>query len=395
VGAGAGAGGGGTSVGGAGGKGGAGAGGAGAGGKGGAGAGGAGAGGKGGAGAGGAGAGAGGKGGAGAGGTGGGSVYLPPFIIGADISGVQQREDGGFRFRDVNGTTPAGTASTGGGILTILKNHGFNYVRLRTWVNPSGGWCNLTNTIRFAQGVKQAGMGFLLDFHYSDTWADPGTQTKPAAWASLSFSELVTRVYDYTRDAVQQLENAGARPDMVQIGNEIPQGLLFDPSGVTAGNGGKVSGQQFGNLTELLSAGIRGVKDVDSNILIMMHLDRCNDLDVNTWWLDGVLGQGVMFDILGESCYDQSGYQQPSSSWAPTLSTLASRYPNLRFVVAEYSTQKQMTNDLMFNMPNRRGLGTFIWEPTSWSERAFDSNGQAIASYMTIYENIAATYGRR
>jgi arabinogalactan endo-1,4-beta-galactosidase len=395
VGAGAGAGGGGTSGGGAGGKGGAGAGGAGAGGKGGAGAGGAGAGGKGGAGAGGAGAGAGGKGGAGAGGTGGGSVYLPPFIIGADISGVQQREDGGFRFRDVNGTTPAGTASTGGGILTILKNHGFNYVRLRTWVNPSGGWCNLTNTIRFAQGVKQAGMGFLLDFHYSDTWADPGTQTKPAAWASLSFSELVTRVYDYTRDAVQQLENAGARPDMVQIGNEIPQGLLFDPSGVTAGNGGKVSGQQFGNLTELLSAGIRGVKDVDSNILIMMHLDRCNDLDVNTWWLDGVLGQGVMFDILGESCYDQSGYQQPSSSWAPTLSTLASRYPNLRFVVAEYSTQKQMTNDLMFNMPNRRGLGTFIWEPTSWSERAFDSNGQAIASYMTIYENIAATYGRR
>jgi arabinogalactan endo-1,4-beta-galactosidase len=340
------------------------------------------------------GAGAGGKGGAG-GTSGGGAVYLPPFIIGADISGVQQREDGGFRFRDVNGTTPSGTASTGGGILTILKNHGFNYVRLRTWVNPSGGWCDLSHTIRFGQGVKQAGMGFLLDFHYSDTWADPGNQAKPAAWASLSFSALVTRVYDYTRDAVQQLKDAGARPDMVQIGNEIPQGLLFDPSGVTAGNGGKVSGQQFGNLTELLSAGIRGVKDVDSNILIMMHLDRCNDLDVNTWWLDGVLGQGVMFDILGESCYDQANYQQPSSSWAPTLSTLASRYPNLRFVVAEYSTQKQMVNDLMFNMPNRRGLGTFIWEPTSWSERAFDNNGQAIASYMTIYENIAATYGRR
>jgi arabinogalactan endo-1,4-beta-galactosidase len=322
-------------------------------------------------------------------------VYLPPFIIGADISGVQQREDGGFRFRDVNGTTPSGTASTGGGILTILKNHGFNYVRLRTWVNPNGGWCDLSHTIRFATGVKQAGMGFLLDFHYSDTWADPGTQTKPAAWANLSFSELVTRVYDYTRDAVQQLEDAGARPDMVQIGNEIPQGLLFDPSGVTAGNGGKVSGQQFGNLTQLLSAGIRGVKDVDSNILIMMHLDRCNDLDVNTWWVDGVQGQGVAFDILGESCYDQSGYQQPSSSWAPTLSTLASRYPNLRFVAAEYSTQKQMVADLMFNLPNRRGLGTFIWEPTSFSERAFDSSGQAIASYMTVYENIAATYGRR
>src|SRR6185295_14143443 len=135
------------------------------------------------------------------------------------------------------------------------------------------------------------------------------------------------------------------RPDMVQIGNEIPQGLLFDASGAVAGNGGKVSGQQFQNLAALLGAGIRGVKDVDANIKIMMHLDRCNDLDVNTWWVTGVQGQGVSFDILGESCYDQANYQQPASSWAPTLSTLASTFPNLQFVAAEYSTSKQMVND--------------------------------------------------
>ena len=331
-----------------------------------------------------------------------GAPYMPAFIIGANISRVQEEEANGTKFKDVDGSTPSGTTSTGGGILTILKNHGFNYIRLRLFVNPaasggysSAGYCDTAHTIKFAAGVKLAGMGLLLDFHYSDTWADPGNQKKPAAWANLSFADLTTQVYNYTKDVITQLKAGNGRPDMVQIGNEIPQGLLFDAGGGVAGTGGKVSGQQFGNLGSFLSAGVRGVKDMDSNILIMMHLDRCNDLATNTWWVTGVQGQGVQFDILGESCYDRANYQQPTSQWAPTLSSLASTYPNLKFVAAEYSDSKQLTNDTFYNIPNKRGLGTFLWEPTNWGEMAFNSSGQALSQYMTIYDNIAATYGKR
>jgi arabinogalactan endo-1,4-beta-galactosidase len=319
---------------------------------------------------------------------------MPAFIIGADISRVQQQEDSGTSFRDTDGSTPPGTTSTGGGILTILKRHGFNYVRLRTFVNPaapggysSQGYCDLAHTIRFGAGVKMAGMGLLLDLHYSDTWADPGHQAKPAAWANLGLADLVVAVHGYTKDAVAQLKAAGARPDIVQIGNEIPSGLLWED--------GRANGQAFANLGMLLNAGIRAVREVDPNIKIMLHLDRCHDLAVNTWWLDGVRGQGVSFDILGESCYDLPNYQQPASSWAATLSSLATRYPNLTFVAAEYSPAKQQVNDLMFNLPGKRGLGTFIWEPTNWGERMFDASGNALPAYMAIFDNIAATYGKR
>jgi len=289
---------------------------------------------------------------------------------------------------------PTGTTSTGGGILTILKKHGFNYVRLRLFVNPaapggysSQGYCDLAHTMRFGAGIKQAGMGFLLDLHYSDTWADPGHQAKPAAWASLDFPALTAQVFNYTKDVLTQLKGVGARPDIVQIGNEIPSGLLWED--------GRAVGQAFGNLGALLKAGIQGVKDVDSDVKIMLHLDRCHDLATNKWWVDGVLGQGVAFDILGESCYDLANYQQPSSAWATTLAQLSTAYPNLQFAVAEYSPVKQMVNDLMYNLPSKRGLGTFIWEPTNWGERMFDNSGTALSQYTSVYDNLAATYGKR
>jgi len=331
-----------------------------------------------------------------------GPAYMPAFIIGADISRVQESEAKGTVFKDVDGSTPAGTTSTGGGLLTILKNHGFNYVRLRLFVDPttaggysSAGYCNLAHTLTFAAGVKKAGMGLLLDFHYSDTWADPANQTKPVAWANLSFADLTTKVYSYTKDVITQLKGAGSRPDMVQIGNEIPQGMLWDATGAIGGTGGKVKDQSFDNLAALLSAGIRGVKEVDTNIKIMLHLDRCNDLATNKWWVTGVQGKGVQFDILGESCYDRANYQQPTSAWSPTFADLATTYPNLLFLAAEYSDSKQLVNDTIFNIPNKRGLGTFIWEPTNWGEMAFDSNGRAISQYMTVYDHVAATYGKR
>ena len=208
--------------------------------------------------------------------------YRPGYIVGADISSVPAAEARGMKFSD-NGAQKD--------ILQILKDHGFNYIRLRLFVepkNPGGyspqGWCDLPHTLPMAKRVKQAGMGLLLDFHYSDTWADPGKQTKPLAWRQLPPDQLAQTMRDYTRDAIDQLKAAGGEPDMVQIGNEITPGLLLNT--LLGGRGGgaqTVSTQPEGSardwnmLASLLKAGVSGVKDVDPRILIVLHIDKGGD----------------------------------------------------------------------------------------------------------------------
>ncbi|MGK3982399.1 glycosyl hydrolase 53 family protein [Sorangium sp. So ce136] len=333
--------------------------------------------------------------GSGAGGSGGAAPGAPEgFILGADISWVQEREAGGKVFRDVDPLTGQLVERD---ILEILKAHGFNWIRLRLFNDPTAiyadpavdddpysreGFCGLARTIEMAQRVKRANMGLLLDLHYSDVWADPDDQHKPVAWTELEGEALASAVREFTRDTIEQLSAAGARPDMVQIGNEIPQGLLW-PDGF-------VTGRAFEGLGSLLKAGTQGVKDVDEAITIMLHLDRCNDNAATRWWVDGVLGQGVEFDVLGQSCYTE--YQGPPSEWQENFDDLVTRYPALKFVVAEYSWEKRAANDLMFNIPDRRGLGTFIWEPTEYHERIFEPDGDIIEAMIAPYDQMKVDY---
>jgi arabinogalactan endo-1,4-beta-galactosidase len=192
------------------------------------------------------------------------------FIIGADISGVQAAEARGVKYSDKGVTKD---------ILAILRDHGFNYVRLRVFVDPTRatprdrpyspqGYCDLPHTIEMAKRVKAKGMGLLIDFHYSDSWADPGKQFTPSAWAELSFDDLVRKMHDWTKDAITQMRDAGAEPDMVQVGNEITPGLMTDRGG---------SAKDWTQLGRLLKAGIAGVKEVDSKILVMLHIDKGGD----------------------------------------------------------------------------------------------------------------------
>jgi arabinogalactan endo-1,4-beta-galactosidase len=313
-----------------------------------------------------------------------GSTSYPPFILGADISRVQADEDRGTTFSD-NGVTKD--------ILEILKDHGFNYIRLRTLHDPrapggysSQGYCDLEHTIAMGQRVRDAGMGFLLDFFYSDTWTDPDEQAKPAAWANLSFDALTQAVYDYTNDAITRLVAAGARPDMVQIGNEMTGGILFPD--------GRVSGG-YSNLATLLKAGIAGVRDVDPGIKIVLHIDRCNDWNGTQWWVDGVRNEGVEFDILGQSCYTE--YQGDPSTWTSVFANAAERYPDLLFIVAEYSQAAEQTNEVVHNIPDGKGLGTFIWEPTYWRETLFDWRGMTCVTNdrIRVFDELAERYGLR
>jgi arabinogalactan endo-1,4-beta-galactosidase len=288
---------------------------------------------------------------------------MPAFMVGADISAVQQAEDRGTHFTD------GGVQKD---VLQILKDHGFNYIRLRIFVDPTKstpryraysaqGYCDLAHTIVMAKRVKQAGMGLLIDFHYSDSWADPGKQYTPAAWADLPFPELVKTMHDWTHDAVQKLKDAGAEPDMVQVGNEITPGMMVDRGGST---------KNWDQLSQLLKAGIAGVEEVDPRIIIMLHLDRGGDNKTTRRWVDNALAHGVQFDVLGESCYTQ--YQGPAAQWKANIDDLAARYPNLHFVIAELADQVRPANDIMHDLPDHKGLGTFIWEPTR------NGNGQGL-----------------
>jgi arabinogalactan endo-1,4-beta-galactosidase len=303
---------------------------------------------------------------------------------------VQEQEDQGRRFSD-NGAQAD--------ILDILKNHGFNYVRLRIFHNPGnpGGYqyefgtraepyCDLDHTIEMAQRVKAAGMGLLLDFHYSDTWADPDDQHKPAAWESLSFDQLTTAVHDYTRDTLLAMQAAGALPDMVQVGNEITPGMLL-PDGAT------YNPDNWDQLAILLTAGLSAVKEVNSGIQTMLHIDRGGDNSTSRWWVDEALNRGVEFDILGESCY--SVWHGPPSDWQANFTDLAGRYSGLSFVIAEYADNYRAANDIIYNLP--RGLGTFFWEPTvdgEWGTGLFDGQGRT-RDTINLYDQMAQDYGLR
>ncbi len=348
----------------------------------------------------------GGSGGGSAGGNNGGSsgdVKLPPFILGADVTITIEDEYWGATYTD------AGQQKS---LEQLLKDHGFNFIRIDTFVNPgaAGGYAadkeqpfrDLAHTTTLAKRVKSIGMGFLLDLHYSDTWTNPGAQKPPAAWAGLGLAALETKVYDYTKDAVTQLKAASARPDIVQIGNEITSGMLWEA--------GRAKDSDFAGLAALLKAGIRAVREVDPSIQIMLHIEKCHNLETSKWWLDGVLGAGVAFDILGQSCYATgpngvAGYQGTPQQWQATFAALAQDYPNLKFIIAEYSAEQRAANDTMFNLPNRRGLGTFNWDPTRAYEThpnhpLFTTDGAwnkfvAIPEMMSLYEKMAADYGLR
>jgi arabinogalactan endo-1,4-beta-galactosidase len=349
----------------------------------------------------------GGGGGAGSGGTkatgGSSGIYMPPFILGADVTITMEDEYWKATYTDAGQEKP---------LEQLLKDHGFNFIRIDTFVNPgaAGGYAetmeqpfrDLAHTISLAKRVKKVGMGFLLDLHYSDTWTNPGAQKLPAAWANLSLSALETQVYEYTKGAVTQLKAASALPDIVQIGNEITNGMLWEP--------GHVTNSSFANFALLLKAGIRAVREVNPAIQIMLHIEKCNNTSTSQWWLDGVLAQNVAFDILGQSCYAAgpngvAGYQGTPAEWQSTFAALVTRYPDLKFIVAEYSSQQRAANDTMFNLPNKRGLGTFNWDPTRSydthpNDPLFSTNGAwnrfvAIPEKMALYEEMAKDYGLR
>jgi arabinogalactan endo-1,4-beta-galactosidase len=208
-------------------------------------------------------------------------------MLGADVSSLQRAQDLGQKFYNASGTAQEP--------LVILKNVGVNYIRLRVWVNPISGYNNKAKVLLYAQKVKANGLKLMIDFHYSDTWADPGKQYKPAAWASHNITQLQTDVYNHTLDVCNALKAQGTTPDSVQIGNEINVGMLW--------NDGKVVNNDFTNLSLLLKQGYNAVKACNSGTQVIIHTADANS-DANArWFYDGIKAKGVNWDITGLSYY--------------------------------------------------------------------------------------------
>ena len=298
-------------------------------------------------------------------------------MVGADISALPQLEARGMKFSDKGVEKDP---------IMIMKDHGFNYIRLRLFNDPAGkagyapgkGFCDLEHTKQMAKRVKAAGMKLLLDFHYSDTWADPGKQYKPATWNTLSFPELKKAFYAFTRKAMQELKDQGTTPDMVQIGNEINHGLLWPEGSISHPD----------SLAQLISAGVAAIKSIDPTTIIMLHVALGGQNSESVFFMDQMLARKVPFDVIGLSYYPK--WHGTLDDLQDNFSDLVRRY-NKDIIVVEYSARKQEVNKIAFEAPGGKGKGACIWEPLSTWEKLFDNTGKS-NELMTVYDEVNAQF---
>ena len=302
--------------------------------------------------------------------------FSASFHIGADITWVQHDEFYGATYVDTDGQTKD--------ILDLLKNHGFNSVRLRTYVDPRAadgydqfdGFGDIAHTVEMAQRVKRAGMGLYISAHLSDNWADPAKQCVPVAWQQDNFQQLTQHVHDYMFELVSAMVAADAAPDLMQVGNEITGGILrhmCDAGGLPIGNA-VVNGStaNWGNLASLLRAGLEAVKEVDPKILTVLHIDKGGDLNASVNFLRNTEQQGLEFDVFADTAYVR--WQGQPNQWRNTFTQLPQMFPDLLFIIPEYGnetasapatpTTMRLANDIVFAIPDNRGIGTWFYEPS-------------------------------
>lgn len=340
------------------------------------------------------------------------------FYTGADISTVQEYERNKTKFYDVDGTEKD--------IFTLLKDHGFNAIRLKTFVDPKAqygyaasgcgheaeAYADKDHIVAYAQKIKAAGMAFLLDIHYSDNWADPGKQIIPNRWRKVNSSDaLADSVYAYTLDLMNALKKVNSLPAMVQVGNETTPGILIHvPNSKTDcwGNGvdkastsingdmGTTSGKA--NAAKYFKAGIKAVKEVSPSTKTVLHIERIRQSNTVTWWMQEIFdNQKVPADVMGFSAYTAYGDKSPDD-WKSLFQTVTSKYSKLEFIVAEYNGgdsdnhynydgSRKRTNEMVKGMD--RWIGTFFWEPTlsgAWGPALFDWKGNDLYANSKAFE---------
>lgn len=282
------------------------------------------------------------------------------FIKGMDISTLLEEETCGARYYD-NGVEQD--------LFAILKAYGTNSVRLRLWNDPyapdgtpyGAGTNDLNKVIILAGRAKKYQIGYLLDLHYSDFWADSGKQTTPKAWPGMNEDELEAAVYRYTKEVMQTLKDKDLLPEMVQVGNELTNGLLW-PSGRKL---------EFDRIAKYLNAGIRAVREIQADIPIMIHLDNGGFNEMYVEWFDEFTKRAEPFDIIGLSYYPfwhgtMEDYRDREGKPLDQLKEMATK-PELVEKLDYPMTKEGQTSfmkdlmELIADIPG--GEGFYYWEP--------------------------------
>jgi arabinogalactan endo-1,4-beta-galactosidase len=314
-------------------------------------------------------------------------------VLGADVSSLTKSEDfGGQYFDDVRRPRHCSGDESA---LEILQSHGADHVRVRVWVDPADGYHDVFEAREMARRARAAGLEVLADLHYSDTWADPGHQAKPAAWASYSVNELQKAIYDHTYEVCRAMTVHGRGPDMMQLGNELNAGMLW-PDGHT------YAPPNWDNLAGFLKAGYKAVKACSPRTKVVLHLANGGDNGLYRWWFDNITARGVKFDVIGFSYYGywhgslgdlQYNLNDISARYGKDVVVAETAYPfTLGFednqsnaiglesqLVSGYpaTPEGQARNfrdvlSIVRAVPNGRGLGAFYWDAT-WT--AVPGNG--------------------
>lgn len=304
-------------------------------------------------------------------------------LRGADVSALERVEQAGGVFRD----------GQPGDAIAILRAHGSNLFRLRLFVDPNHDEVQVNDldyTVRMSKRVKSSGAQLLLDLHYSDTWADPGHQAVPAAWAALDFDALEQRVETWSRDVMTRLKQEGVLPDIVQVGNEIDGGILWPLGRV---GGGDDTPAQWDRLARLLKAGIRGLRaplGPGESVRVLLHYSGGGDQAGTRWFFDHIGQYGVPYDLIGLSYYPwwhggitdlRANLTAAAQRYARDVMVVETSYPwraggwetmasdRTAMTWAESPTgQAEFLGDVLAAVaavPDGRGAGVIWWYPES------------------------------
>lgn len=336
------------------------------------------------------------------------------FVRGADVSGLIKNEDFGAVYRTADGEE--------GDALDLLRASGVNTIRAKVWVDPADGYNTRDRVVDLGVRAKRAGLEVMVDFHYSDSWADPGKQHKPAAWADLAFADLAAAVYDHTADVLGALGDAGVAPVLVQVGNETNGGLLW-PDG---------RWDRLEQMAALLASGCDAVHDTAPTAKAMLHLAEGGDNGAFRWFFDNAVANGVPFDAIGASYYPywhgdlaglRSNLHDMADRYGKPLYVVETAYP---FTVEDADGHPNIVTDpepvagfpaspqsqsywaeaiaeVVRSVPRGLGRGVIWWEPTwtavegagwdpedpssgnAWENQAlFDFEGRALPGLRTL-----------
>lgn len=296
------------------------------------------------------------------------------FSKGADIGWVTEMEAAGRKFFNSAGVEQD--------LLLVLKNLGMNTIRLRVWVNPAGGWNGKNDVVAKAVRAKNAGMRIMINFHYSDSWADPGKQTKPAAWTG-DLAALKSHMTSHTIDILNALKTAGVTPEWVQVGNETNDGMLW-PEGRASTN--------MANYAQFISTGYDAVKAVFPAAKVILHISNGWDNALFRWNLDGLKSYGGKFDVIGMSLYPSpANWATMNSQALSNMNDMVARYGKQVMVVEvgmswdQPTAAKSFLTDLLAKtktVAGAKGLGVLYWEPQAYAQwqgytlGAFDNSGK-------------------